>query len=143
MFFHQAGVAVVLVSLTLWLHSAGIGGLIAWVKHVLKSDIHALGPLRSAVLVVRFSATTVVLHGLQILLWASCYRWFCFPTWESALYFSASSYSTVGYGDVTLPFKWRMLGPVESVLGVLMCGISVSLLFAIAMRLVGSDKGSS
>jgi hypothetical protein len=56
------------------------------------------------------------------------------------VYFSATSYSTVGYGDVTLPLKWRMLGPIESITGVLMCGISVSLLFAIATRLVGPER---
>jgi hypothetical protein len=26
----------------------------------------------------------------------------CFPSWELAFYFSASSYATVGYGDVIL-----------------------------------------
>jgi hypothetical protein len=34
---------------------------------------------------------------------------------------------------------WRTLGPVESVAGVLMCGLSASFLFAIVTRLVGSD----
>ena len=54
-----------------------------------------------------------------------------------AVYFSFVTITTVGYGDVTLPLKWRMLGPLESMTGVLMCGISASLLFAIATRLVG------
>jgi voltage-gated potassium channel len=61
-------------------------------------------------------------------------------SWESALYFSASSYATVGYGDIVLPAKWRMLGPLESMIGVLMCGVSVSLLFAIATRLIGRES---
>ena len=81
----------------------------------------------------------IVLQGLQVLLWACCYRWLCFRTWETALYFSASSYATVGYGDIILPPKWRMLGPIESMIGVLICGVSVSLLVAIVTRLVGRD----
>jgi hypothetical protein len=56
------------------------------------------------------------------------------------LYFSATSYTTVGDGDIILPSKWRMLGPIESILGILMCGLSVSLLFAIATRLVGNER---
>ena len=48
-------------------------------------------------------------------------------------------HATVGYGDVLLPERWRLLGPLESVVGVLMCGISVSLLFALVTRLIGSD----
>jgi len=41
---------------------------------------------------------------------------------------------------IALPSKWRMLGPIESILGILMCGLSVSLLFAIATRLVGNER---
>src|SRR5882762_11785183 len=50
----------------------------------------------------------------------------CFRSWESAFYFSAARYATVGYGDVVLPRTWRTLGPVESIIGVLMCGLSAS-----------------
>jgi voltage-gated potassium channel len=80
------------------------------------------------------------LHLLQVLLWAGFYRWKCFPSWESAFYFSAASYSTVGYGDLVLPQMWRTLGPVESVTGVLMCGLSASFLFAIVTRLVQHEE---
>jgi len=49
----------------------------------------------------------------------------------------------VGYGEVVLPSNWRMLGPLESMIGVLMCGISVSVLFATVTRLVSRDVRSS
>lgn len=135
----EIGIAVCIVIITLWLQSAGLAALVHWVRHALASDAHRLGPFRSAVLVVRLTATVIVLHGVLILFWASCYRRFCFPSWESALYFSASSYATVGYGDVVLPSNWRMLGPLESILGVLMCGISVSVLFATITWLVNRE----
>ena len=80
-------------------------------------------------------ADIVALHVLQILLWAGFYRWLCFPLWESAFYFSTSSYATVGYGDVVLPWMWRALGPVESTIGVLMCELSASVLLAMVTRL--------
>ena len=85
------------------------------------------------------AAAVIALHGILILLWANCYRLVCFPSWESAFYFSAGSYATVGYGDVVVPSLWRMLGPLESIIGVLMCGMSVSVLFATVTRLVGRD----
>jgi voltage-gated potassium channel len=135
----EIGIAAGIVIITLWLQSAGIAALIHWVRHALASDAHRLGPLRSAVLVVRLTAAVIVLDGVLILFWASCYRWLCFSSWESALYFSASSYATVGYGDVVLPSIWRMLGPLESIIGVLMCGISVSVLFATITRLVNRE----
>src|ERR1700726_816756 len=139
----EIGIALLIVIITLWLQSAGIAALIHWVRRAFASDAHRLGPFRSAVLVVRLTAAVIVLHGILILFWASCYRWLCFSSWGPALYFSASSYATVGYGDIVLPSNWRMLGPLESIIGVLMCGISGSLLFAAVTRLVSREVRSS
>ena len=105
---------------------------------VLAGDIREMSPLRSAAFVVRLTMAVVVLHGLEILLWAGFYSWRCLPSWDSATYFSASSYSTLGC-DISLPLSWRTL-PMERVIGVLMCGISVSLLFAIVTRLINREE---
>ena len=134
--FHQALTAVLLLILTLWLQCAGVAALIAWLRRVAARDISKLGPMRSAALVVKSTVAIIALHGLVILLWASFYRLRCFPSWELAFYFSSSSYATVGYGDVVLPSNWRLLGPLESMTGVLMCGLSVGILFALVTRLV-------
>ena len=137
---HQLGTALLLITLTVWLECGGIARLITWARRAVAGDIHKLGPFRSAALVVRVTTAVIAVHLSQVLLWAGCYCWLCLPSWESALYFSATSYTTVGYGDIILPSKWRMLGPIESILGVLMCGLSVSLLFAIATRLMGNER---
>jgi voltage-gated potassium channel len=142
-FVRQAGAAAVLVTFTLSLQCAGMAALIAWARTSLKPEVHRLGPFRSALLMVRFITAFIVLHLLEILLWAGFYRWLCFPSWESAFYFSTSSYATVGYGDVVLPQMWRTLGPVESIIGVLMCGLSASFLFAIVSRLIDREARAS
>ena len=137
--FHRAIAELILTSLTLWLQSAGVAALIAWVRRGVKDETHTRSPFRLAAFVVRLAIAVVVLHGLEILLWAGFYRWRCLPSWDSAMYFSASSYSTLGCSDVNLPSRWRALAPLESVIGGLMCGLSVSLLFAIVTRLVDRD----
>jgi voltage-gated potassium channel len=138
----QIGAAVLLVSLTLLLQVAGVTALIERLKRTLTRDVDKHGPIYSATLVVESTVAIVLLHGLAILLWAGFYRSRCFPSWEIAFYFSASSYSTVGYGDVIIPSAWRLLGPLESVTGVLMCGISISVLFALVTRLLDRDSQS-
>jgi len=138
-FVREAGTAVLLVALTLLLQCAGMAAVISFAKPSLVPDDLRLGPIRSAVLMVRLMTAFIVLHIFEILLWAAFYRWLCFPLWESAFYFSTSSYATVGYGDVILPQMWRTLGPVESIIGVLMCGLSASFLFAIVSRLVDRE----
>jgi len=139
----QAAAAVLLLILTLCLQCAGVAALIEWLRSVTGNGAKEFGPIRSAVLVVKSMIAIIILHGLVILLWASFYRLQCFPSWELAFYFSSSSYATVGYGDVTLPSRWRLLGPLESMAGVLMCGVSVCLLFATITRLVDRDPRHS
>lgn len=132
--FDQIATAVLLLIFTLCLQCAGVAALIEWLKRVLSRDTHDFGPLHAAALVVKSSVAVIVLHGVVILLWASCYRLRCFPSWELAFYFSSGTYTTLGSGDVMLPSNWRLLGPLESMTGVLMCGISVAILFAIVTR---------
>ena len=135
----QAGAAVLLVLLTLSLQCAGVAALITWLRSIAARGLHDLRMFHSAVLVMQTTVAVIVLHGIVILLWASCYRGLCFPSWGSAFYFSAGSYTTVGYGDVVLPLKWRLLGPLESMVGVLMSGISVGLLFTVITHLVEGE----
>ena len=59
----EIGIAVGIVIITLWLQSAGLAALIHWVRHALASNAHRLGPLRSAVLVVRLTAAAILLHA--------------------------------------------------------------------------------
>ena len=143
MSFHRVVAELSLITLTLWLQSAGVAALVTWVRRALGGAMRKMGVVRFAALVVRLAMAVVVLHGLEILLWATFYRWHCLPSWDSAIYFSASSYSTLGCNDVSLPSEWRTLGPLESVIGVLMCGISASLLFAIVTRLINREERSS
>jgi len=138
-FVWQVGVAAILVTLTLSVQCAGMAALIDWGIAHFTLHVYRLGPVRSAALMVKFTTVMIGLHVSQILLWATFYRWDCFSSWEAAFYFSTASYSTVGYGDLILPHNWRILGPVESVTGVLMCGLSASFLFAIVTRLVDRE----
>lgn len=138
-FAREAGIAAILVSITLCVQCGGMAVLIRLARADIARSKNGLSPRRAGVVIVRFSAAVIILHILQILLWAAFYHWRCLPTWEACFYFSASSYSTVGYGDIILPKIWRALGPVESITGVLMCGMSVSVIFAIASRVIAAE----
>ena len=63
-----------------------------------------------AQLVTIFSSTTLVLlvlHAVYIWIWALCYVLLGeFSSLERALYFSSTTYSTLGYGDLTLSEEW-------------------------------------
>jgi voltage-gated potassium channel len=140
---YEAGASLILVALTLWLQCAGMSVLIHWARTFIERLTRKLSPWHAAVLMVQFAAAMIVLQIAETLVWACFYRWKCFSVWETSFYFSAASYSTVGYGDVLLPQMWRALGPVESLTGMLMCGMSVSGLFAILTRILAAEAKSS
>ena len=137
----RVAIGAALVGLTLVCQCVGMGLLIHRVRgFYFGRSIHRLGPVRIAILVVRFTSLIIVLHLLQILLWAGFYRSKCIRSWEAAFYFSTTNYSTVGSGDILLPSAWRNFGAIESITGVLMCGLSASFLFALVMALVQQER---
>ena len=87
-------------------------------------------------LYVRVAAWTVLLHLLEISVWAAFYTSaHAFEDVPAALYFSAVTYTTTGYGDLLLPTTWRIVGGVEALTGILMCGWSTGFFFAVTSRI--------
>jgi hypothetical protein len=74
----------------------------------------------------------LLLHLAEAVVWAAFYVLAgALPDLETAAYFSLTSYTTVGYGDVLLPAQWRLLGPLEAAVGILMLGWSTGVLVAV------------
>lgn len=74
---------------------------------------------------------------LDIVLWAWLYRQVgAIPGLEASLYFSGITFTTVGYGDITLARCWRLLSVGEAVNGVLMAGWSAAQLLFLVQRLM-------
>ena len=74
---------------------------------------------------------------LDIILWAWLYRRVgAIPGLEASLYFSGITFTTVGYGDITLARCWRLLSVGEAVNGVLMAGWSAAQLIFLVQRLM-------
>ncbi len=87
---------------------------------------------RFALLMLTLFAGILLLHVIQTSLWAVFYyTQELFSDFETSLYFSMVSFTTIGYGDVLLPRHWRLLGVIEGFMGVLLCGVSTAFIFAV------------
>jgi hypothetical protein len=71
----------------------------------------------------------------QVALWAGVFV-LCgeFADFEEALYHSAVNFTTLGYGDIVMSRRWRLLGPLEALNGSLMLGLSTAMLFTVLGR---------
>jgi len=106
------------------------------VATVAQAELNAWRPLlawcapRSHRRLLLILTTVVVIAAallLDILLWALLYqRLGVFAELEPSLYFSGATFTTVGYGDLTLPGCWRLLSVLQAVNGVLMAGWSTA-----------------
>jgi len=129
-------VAFILVSINVFIHATGMVELFKWVNRQRPLFEKEFANRHRIWLLIRIFAVIVFLHLAQIYVWAAFYvLWGGLENFETALYFSMSSYTTIGYGDVVLPPRWRLLGGIEGVTGVLMFGWSTGAIFAVASRL--------
>lgn len=79
----------------------------------------------------------LAVHLLEVVSWAAFYSYKgCFADFNTSLYFSMVTYTTVGYGDVVLRDKgWRLLGGVEALTGSLMLCWSTVILVHVVTKI--------
>ena len=76
-----------------------------------------------------------VAHVIEVWIWAIFYYSEASiseaPTLEAAVYFSTSSFTTVGFGDLVLSEDWRLLSSIEAINGMILFGWSTAFIFAV------------
>lgn len=82
----------------------------------------------------------IVLHTVQVALWAALYCWQLDWDFNKALYFSTVTYATIGYGDVVPPAGFRVGAAIEGMSGVLLLGWSSAIVFAVVNQLFSMHK---
>jgi hypothetical protein len=125
-------IAFCLMGLCVIIHASGVTAAMSW----LRCQPDSARRFWSVTwLSIRVAGWLILLHLFEITVWALFYLWRnAIINLHSALYFSAVTYTTTGYGDVVLPEEWRLHGGVEALTGILMCGWSTGFFFALVIR---------
>jgi voltage-gated potassium channel Kch len=122
-----------LVLVTVIMHAIGFSVLLRALVRTNALSRSGIRPL--ALILIGLTSWLMMIHAAEISVWGLFYWWQgCLPDAESAFYFSGVTYTTVGYGEVVLPTRWRMFGPIEAMAGTLMSGLSTGLFFAVVSR---------
>ncbi len=123
-------IAWCLLALCVAIHATGLTVGFNWLR---RRTPPAEGQIWPATwLLIQIAGWTLFIHLIEIAVWAFAYVGLrALPDLTSALYFSAVTYTTTGYGDLVLPQDWRLVGAIEALTGILMCGLSAGMFFAV------------
>ena len=135
---HEVLVGALLVVGTVAIHAVGTT---LWLNVLVRLVPRIKGRLRGGYSVVLAGTTglfLLFLHVCEVVLWAETY---CLlpglegpRTFPEALYFSFITFTTLGYGDVTIHGDWRLLSGIEAMNGILLFGWSTAMLFALVQH---------
>jgi hypothetical protein len=137
-------VSVVLVAITVVIHAIGTT---RWMNFMARRFVGPDGkfkPRKSLTAVMWTAVNLLMLHVAEVVVWALAYRALTpintLDTFEKAVYFSLVTFTTLGYGDITLPEQeWRILSGIEALNGILLVGWTTAFLFAVVQRTWADD----
>jgi hypothetical protein len=129
------GIGVLFGSLLFYGMATGL--IVQIVVRLIRTGYTGLVLWKNIAIMMLVSLVTAVMHLTQIALWAVALL-MCgeMSSFEKAFYYSAENYTALGYGDIILSERWRLLGPLEAINGLLVFGLSTAVMFAVMSRLI-------
>ena len=74
-------------------------------------------------------------HVSEVIVWSLAYAIIdVAPAGADPLYFAFVNYTTLGYGDVVPTERWRLIGPITAMNGMLVFGWSTAVIFEVLRR---------
>lgn len=131
--------AVLLVAATVAIHAFGTT---YWIRYLAHRYAGPDGNFKAHAALPALTWTALVLlllHMIEVVVWALAYLLLLpgdhLANFEKATYFSIVTFTTLGYGDITLlEHDWRLLSGIESLIGVVLIGWTTALLFLVVQR---------
>ena len=81
---------------------------------------------------------------IEVMIWAWTYLQVgALEGLEAATYFSMVTFTTLGYGDITLSEDWRLLASFQAAIGIIMFGWTTAIIVALIQRMVRLTQGSA
>lgn len=126
-----------LIAITVLIHAIGTSAWVRYLSQKYVTDRHWSG--RQSMLVLVYTALIILaLHTLEIVIWAITYKNLVpineLASFEEAVYFSIVTFTSLGYGDITLSEGWRLLSGIEALNGIILVGWSTAMIFAVVQH---------
>ena len=119
------------------IHAVVMAAVVGTARNALKWDCRR-SQIWLATVMLATVGVLMMAHIAEVITWSVAYAILeVVPAEGDVLYFAFVNYTTLGYGDVVPVERWRLLGPMAAMNGVLLFGWSTAVIFEVlrqAMR---------
>lgn len=144
--FFQLFIGTAIVSLTIIVIAVFMGVAIAVLNRIGGWIVSPPGIHKSLFSLIAVALWLMAGLTACVWIWASVFAGLgVFPTFETDLYFSVVTFTSLGYGDITLPLEWRLLSGICTANGLLLFGLCTAFLVEFLRRLMeaSADKAET
>ncbi len=106
---------------------------IVWTAKMLglAGSSHSRKASRFVIFVAVAALSCAVYLGFEAATWAGLYLWLgTLPDWGEAMLYSLGAITSYGHADIYLENRWRLLGAIEAVNGLILFGLTTAFLYA-------------
>jgi len=130
-------IGVLLTAATVAIHGSGTLAVFWTLFRIRLHAVRHFGFMHNTIVLMSVIVALIAVHLTEVICWAGFYfHEKLFPDFNTSLYFSIASYTTVGYGDVVLHDPgWRLLGGVEALAASLMMCWSTVILIQVLTKI--------
>jgi len=120
--------------------------IVVAMRHYLRRNYLGTSPSAWRTLVTLNAVMSLLVIGnlAQVVIWALVFRLLGeFDALDLAVYHSAVNFASLGYGDIVMSERFRLLGPLEAINGVLMIGVSTAGLMTTLQDAYGKTRAAT
>jgi hypothetical protein len=117
--------------------------VVVWAAHGVAARNRSRPSRRLIAVMIATVSVLMAAHICEVIVWSLAYAIIdAAPAGADVLYFAFVNYTTLGYGDVTPVERWRLLGPMTAMNGVLLFGWSTAVIFEVLRRTARSESAA-
>src|SRR4029453_7923014 len=98
--------------------------ILVWVARAVSAKNKSHPAVFLMAIMISTVSVLMAAHAVEVIVWSLYLIVHAVPAGGNLVYFAFVNYTTLGYGDIVPVERWRLLGPITALNGVLLIGWS-------------------